>query len=396
MNAQFYSILAIILLVPIIFLIYIYVDIHSKQSGIYENIVADQMYQVKENIENDFIKAIVTSGKRALIAASDYVIMNGEPLDNASHIIKEMIENGDVNGEEVILMINNTLPYWKDKIIKVPTNFIVDINFSNLEVSDFDAFNIKIKLKLNISLSDKLNIARIDRKNLDYEVLILIKDIEDPLYTLKTNGVLTKTIKPSPFPYRAKKLVKGGLNSSGSCYGEVTFNKNDCTDKILVTENLSGVNLGCFSGFVIEESVNLTNVDCYISGNESALEIIKNAIETTNYEKIYIDGETTSVWHLPIREEIDEGYYFSGNGPTILKRLENNLNETQNGLESFVNLPELQSYNIPIKTDVVCVDYIYFGEQNYIGYPVRGLQTWFRINRNFAEKYGLIELCDGC
>jgi len=119
-------------------------------------------------------------------------------------------------------------------------------------------------------------------------------------------------------------------------------------------------------------------------------------VSETGYYRIYIDDATKSAWHLPIREEIDNGYYFSGNGPNFLKRLEGNLDESSDGMETFVNLPELQSYSIPIKVDVISVAYIYFRDQDYTGYQVRGLQSWFRLNKTFTDRYGLTELCDGC
>jgi hypothetical protein len=397
MKAQFYSFLSIVIIIPILIFISLYVVTQSGKSGIYENIVADQIHQVTKNLENDFERAMVTSGKRALIAGSDYVVINGRPLSNAVLNIKELMENGTIEGNESIIMINNTLDYWFNKIMTIPFNFNISINFSDLNISENGSFGIKISAKLNLSVKDSLGIASISKKDEIYNVIIKPEGMEDPIFALNTNGLVKRSIKISPFPYRAKKLVAGGTNSSGSCLGNITFDKNECYNKILVAENTSGVNFACFSGFVLEESINLSSYsDCYITGNNSALENIKQALNETNYEIIYIDGPTHSVWHLPIREEIENKYYFEGSGPTFLKRLENNLNQTTNGMESFVNLPELQSYQIPIKENVISVDYIYFGSQNYIGHPIRGLQTWFRLNKTFTDKYGLTELCNGC
>ncbi len=397
MKGQFYSVLAIVMIIPIVMFISYYVIYYGGETGIYKNVVADQMHQVEKSMENDFGKAMVTSGKRALIAGDDYVVMNGEPVEDAVNAIRELMVNGTIGGNESLLMVNNTLSNWTHKILSVPVNFRVNLSFSGLEISPHDSFHIKASAMLNVSVSDELGIGRIERKNILYEALIPVEGAEDPLFTLKTNGVLTRSVRISPYPYRARKLVVGGANSSGNCSGEVTFNKSECSSKILVTENTSGVNFACFSGVVIEESANLSGISgCYITGNGSAVERISQAISDTGYRKVYIDEMTKAVWHLPIREEIDNGYYFQGNGPDFLKRLEGDLNSSGNGMETFVNLPELQAYGIPIKENVVSVAYIYFRDQDYIGYPVRGLQTWFRINRTFAERYGLLELCEGC
>lgn len=397
MRGQFYSILAIFITIPIVIFVSYYVFSQGGEIGVYENIVADQVHQVEKSVEKDFGKAIVTSGKRALIAGDDYVVMNGEALSNAIAGIKELMENGTIEDNESLLMVNNTLGNWTQKILNVPVNFQVNLSFAGLEISSNDSFHIKASANLNVSVADELGIGRIDKKDMYYETMIPVAGAEDPIFTLKTNGVLTRSIKISKYPYRGKKIVIGGTNSSGSCSEVVTFNKSECDSKILVAENTSGVNFACFSGFVIEDSVNLsTNSDCYVTGNASSVEMVSQAISETGYEKVYIDSDTKSVWHLPIRDDIDNRYYFSGNGPNFLKRLEGDLNSSSVGMETFVNLPELQSYGLPIKEDVISVAYIYFGEQEYIGYPVRGLQSWFRVNQTFSDKYGLTELCDGC
>jgi hypothetical protein len=398
MRGQFYSIIAIFITIPIVIFISLYVASQGSESGIYENIVSDRIHQVERSMETDFGKALVTSGKRAMIAGDDYVVMNGMPMSDAVSGLKELMQNGTLDGNESLLMINNTLSNWTAKIIAVPVNFNVNIGFSDLDIVGNSSFYIRASARINVSVADELDIARIDRINQYYETLIPVDGAEDTIFTLKTNGIITRIIRISPYPYRAKKLVAGGSNSTGNCSGNITFNKTECSSNILVAENISGVNFGCFSGFVIEQSVNLSaNSNCYVTGNSSALEAINQAIADTNYTKVYIDSATRSAWHLPIREEIDSKYYFSGNGPAFLKRLEGDLNSTaSNGVESFVNLPELESYQIPIKQNVISVDYIYFREQDYIGYPVRGLQGWFRLNSTFADKYGLTELCSGC
>jgi len=396
-RGQFYSIIAILITIPIVVFVSLFVASQGSDSGIYENIVADQIHQVDRSVENDFAKAMVTSGKRAMIAGDDYVVMNGRPVTNATSALAELMINGTIGGNESLLMMNNTIANWTSKILNVPVNFDVNITFADLQVSSHDSFEINVSAKLNVSVADELGIARIDKKGQPFETLISVEEAEDPVFSLKTNGSITRTIKISPYTYRAKKLVAGSLNSSGNCTGNVTFNKTDCSNKILVAQNTTGISFSCFSGFVIEQSTNLSSSSgCYVTGNSSAVGIVNQSVTATGYQKLYIDGNTRAAWHLPVRDEVDNKYYFAGEGPVFLKRLQADLNSTTNGMESFVNLPELQSYGIPIKENAISVDYIYFGRQDYIGYPVRGLQGWFRVNRTFADRYGLTELCNGC
>ena len=397
MRGQFYSVIAVFITVTITLFVSLYIASQGSETGRYEAIVADQIHQVEKSVENDFGKAIVTSGKRAMIAGDDYVVMSGKAIANASAGIRELMENGTIEGNESLLMANNTLANWTKKITDVPVNFRVNISFSGLGVASNSSFAIVASGRLSVSVADELGIANMTKNGEYYEALITVEEAEDPIFTLKTNGVVTRSIRISPYPYRAKKIVAGGANSTGNCSGNVTFNKTDCSSKILVAENISGVSFGCFSGFVIEDSANLSaSSSCFVTGNSSAFEAISQAVSQTGYGFLYLDGNTRSVWHLPIRDEIDNKYYFAGNGPVFLKRLEGDLNETAEGMETIVNLPELQSNQLPIKENVISVDYIYFGDQDYLGYPVRGLQGWFRLNKTFVDKYGLTELCNGC
>jgi hypothetical protein len=397
MRGQFYSAIAIMIAVPIVVFVSLYVTMQGSENGVYKIIVSDQIHQVEKSVESDFGKAVVTSGKRAMIAGDDYVVMNGRAMTDAVTGMKELMQNGTIEGNESMLMFNNTISNWTSKILAVPSNFDINISFWGLNVSSYGSFQIKASARINVSVADELGIARIYKKGQYYESLINIEGAEDPVFTLGTNGAITRTIKISPYPYRARKLVMGSLNSTGNCSGNVTLDRNDCSSKILVADNVTGVTLSCFSGFIIEDSVNLSSSsDCYVTGNNSAVEAVTQAVAETDYQNVYIDEKTKAVWHLPIREEIDNKFYFAGNGPVFIKRLEGDLNQTSDGLETFVNLPELENNQIPIKQNSISVDYIYFGDQDYNGYPVRGLQGWFRLNKTFTDRYNLTELCNGC
>ncbi|NIO22406.1 MAG: hypothetical protein GTN38_00070 [Candidatus Aenigmarchaeota archaeon] len=397
MRGQFYSVTAVLIAIPIILFVSFYMLSQTRGPNIYERIVSDQVHQLGRSLENDFEKALVTSCKRGLISAGDRVILNGTPLDDSVFRLKELMENGTLYGGEVILMFNNTLGNWTQRILSIPTNFQVKLEYSDLDVDAYDHRNIEVTANFNISVSDEMNIARIEKENVNYETLVSLDNMEDPIFPLKTNGVLTRIMRFSPFSYRAKKIVKGSLNSKGSCSGNVTFEKTECdSTKILVTQNTTGVNFGCYEGVVVEESVDLSgDTNCYVTGNGSSVSLVSTAMTETGYQRIYLDNETRSVWHLPIELELDKGYYFQGEGPNYLKRLEGSLEGSQNGMESLINAPELESVSIPIKENQVSLDYLYFSSQDYIGYEVRGLPDWFKINQTIANRYNLNELFEG-
>ena len=141
-KGQFYSVITLIIIIPVTFFLSYYLATNAERSGIEVMIVSDQMHQVERSVERDFGKALSTSVKRALIAASDKVVMEGESLKDALSAVKELVINGTVNGEESMLMLNNTLNVWVKKISSVPTNFKVNISFWNFSLRTYDPFHI--------------------------------------------------------------------------------------------------------------------------------------------------------------------------------------------------------------------------------------------------------------
>ena len=140
-------------------------------------------------------------------------------------------------------------------------------------------------------------------------------------------------------------------------------------------------------------------MSCYVVNTVNAIEVVNSTYNESGYPELYIDSKTSAVWSLPIIEAIKYGYYThftdGNNGPDIFLRLEGKLSSSQQGIESFINLPELEELGIPVKTNQISIDYLYFSDENYIGYSVRGLPEWFRIDATHGSKYNLTELIEG-
>jgi hypothetical protein len=396
-KGQFYTIIAILVIIPAMILVTQYVSSERRGGEIYGRVVSDQAHQVEASVEKDFERALVTSGKRALIGIGDKIILRGEAVNNSVPLIKEMMENGTFYGNESLIMVNNTMSEWMVRISSFSTSFLFSTGYSDVYISNHDGFSMNFSSYMNISVRDQLGIVSIERGNLIKSVLVSVEGMEDPIFPLNTNGLVTRSIRSSPYQYHAKKIVISGYSWGGSCSGEVSFEKGGCdTQKILVAENSSGVVFSCWAGVVIEAAENLTgSSNCFITGNSSSIEAINGSITATGYPRIYIDEDTKAVWHMPIEAELDDGYYFTGGGPDYLERLEGELTPTTNSLETFVNGRMLESYGIPVRENQISLDYLYFAVQDYIGYGVRGLPTWFKVDQNIADRYNLTELFEG-
>ena len=106
-------------------------------------------------------------------------------------------------------------------------------------------------------------------------------------------------------------------------------------------------------------------------------------IKKTPYEGNYVSGEDVS----NLEEHIENKYYAANsNSPNFIKRFEGDFSPDNNGIESFVNLPELSSQNIET-IEKSCLDYIYFSENNPPHHSISGLPSWVRIDSSHLPKY---------
>lgn len=396
-----YSLIAIIITIPMImFFSYTMLSNQESKADIYRGIVAEQVTIVADSMDSDFRKAMEISGKRALIAAVNWEVLKGEGLTDAVSNLTELIENGTINGTENLIMEGNTLVNWSTKISEVRTNFETNINYGNLKIVS-DGFNLVLSAGINISVVDSIMEMSMIKNNIPESVNIPVLEIDDPLYTLNTYGLIHRSIFEYPYEYKAMKVVEGGSNSSGSCSGNVTTDSGDPSPggKILLISNSSKVSDATLSGFggviaEVDRNLSLIGLSCYNTGNDSAVYLVNSTTESSSYKRVYIDNVTKSTWHLPFRDAVENGFYFEGTGPNITNRMENRTNVSGNGIESIVNIQELFMEGIEIRENQVSVDYLYFANEDYNGYGVRGFPGWLRLDCTRAAEYGLEELLE--
>ncbi|MEM7815503.1 MAG: hypothetical protein QXN71_00075 [Candidatus Aenigmatarchaeota archaeon] len=389
-KGQMYSAIAILIMIPIVVFVAYYITASQNiKLGVTEKVIADQQQQVAKGIEDDFERAMKISGRRALLSAVNKVVISGSFLDNSTLRIGELMLNSTIYGNPSILMANNTLGEWKSRIISQNHSFNIDVNFTNLTVKNYDGMHIEVSMILTLNVSDKLNISRIDRV-LDKKVLVSVEGLEDPVYTLSTEGYVKKTIRSYPYPYFTRKF-QGTINS-GNCSGNSTYDVNDPNPgyKIVIIQNTTGIpdsTLQGFKGVVVEEDEDLNSkgVSCFVSGVENAVEIPEN-------KTVWIDNLTASLWLLPIIEGAKNTYYYKGVGPNFLQRLEGNLSESPDGkgIESFV----MEDIGVPEKPLQTRVDYLFFSNQTYQGcFKARWVEEyWLRMQQEEIERYNLTEL----
>jgi hypothetical protein len=107
--------------------------------------------------------------------------------------------------------------------------------------------------------------------------------------------------------------------------------------------------------------------------------VIKNEFAT------FVSGNNVSNLTLHVNSS---KYIASNLAPSFLDRLEGRMTPNEHGIESLVNLPKLSSQGIDIKEKSV-VDYIYFSSSYPSSRNINGMPSWFRLDEDHLETYGV-------
>jgi hypothetical protein len=110
--------------------------------------------------------------------------------------------------------------------------------------------------------------------------------------------------------------------------------------------------------------------------------LVSNTIQVSNLTSFVIGGNPAN-----LLVQMNSSYYIASNqSPSYLMRLEGDLGNSDQGIESLVNLEELQGQGISLK-DRSIVDYIYFGAQNTVNYRINQTPFWFKIDSQHLDTY---------
>lgn len=197
MKGLFYSIMIALFIIPILAMIVFYSQTAFPQN-IAASIRADEMQYFSGSIEEDLARFLQINGKRALIATTNVSISSETGLDNASLRLTEVIENGTLYGNKIFADQRN-LSEWEKNISNIASRsgFGIDLKVTSLNVVQNDSFSILFNATLYVNISDATAEMGI-LKNITVSEAITIEGIEDPLYPIKTNGNIFRSITKSP------------------------------------------------------------------------------------------------------------------------------------------------------------------------------------------------------
>ncbi len=153
-----------------------------------------------------------------------------------------------------------------------------------------------------------------------------------------------------------------------------------------------GLNLSLFIGdarntsYWVRDRYLITSIG--IIGFEDPLYVINsngrvtNTIIASNITNFVVNGNADN-----LLMHANNSYYISHNdSPSFLLRMQGSLENSTFGIESLVNLEELQQQGLSIK-DRSIVDYIYFGTNATTNYKINNTPDWFKIDAGHLDTY---------
>jgi hypothetical protein len=305
MRGIFYSATAILFIVPILLFTFSYLNSSDAGSAtLVTKTLGDKLASYTGSINEDLPRASDIIVGRAVETAITYVDVSGQPLDNAEARLQEIMINGTIGGNSTSQLF--TFTEWVSQIRAKGNNFGFNTNVSvaSITVRPLDSYRINVTVGIMVNVSDRSQKMRLYRIYYT-QVPVSVVGMSDPLYTMKTNG-----------------LIK----------------------RIITAPNIT------------------------VSG-------------TANFDRA-----------------VDERFYMpSAAGPSFLDRLEGRTtiagayeNFTGIGLETVVDLPQLQANGLEIRGNQSAVDYIYFSAPANQGYPVSGSDhAWLRMDSAHALTYNI-------
>jgi len=287
------------------------INFYSTQKAL-ENRV-ESMLSLIENVFEDSERAMEIIGKRACVAAINYVVTSGTPLSSSNETIAELMLYGSIDSIKQPLMEHATIKDWSATLeyLIETQGFWSKIEIFNLTISPLDSFNLQIEYSIKVKVSDlktKTNVTKIKRKI----VSLNIEYLEDPLYPLNTYGRVVNVIIKSPhwMNYSSEDLtnLRDDLNNSyyhPSLYGASFLDRLE--GKYFVQEKYKKENPIGLESFVNKDKIltsglpvnyTQTNIDYLYFSNVNVLTYKIPGMP----EDLRLDNETTvnEMTHLQI------------------------------------------------------------------------------------------------
>lgn len=350
-----------------------------------------------QSIFSDMDRSLRISTRRALTGTTNYIVLNGEALQDAEANVSEALENGTLDGEELNGTEDASLQDWNSRVrdIADSSGYALDVRVQNYSFND-TGFNVQSSFSVFASLRDPTSLVTFNKTE-STVTDVSIEGTEDSMLLLRSEGRYLAQYSECGFSEPAKVLYAGNQNSSGYVHGYSVKTPSDVSsvsdraDKILVVDDVDSYQASSvneFEGVIsAEPSSNSGQYSTnYVFDTGSIADIGQNMSLILNDQQ---------VWRSDFRRMFNQGCYVPDeNGPDVFDRMENSLsNDDGDGLATLIDVSRLPNELRDIDS---AVGYVYFDDSGYGGLrQIKGVTddyTWFRLDQAHVDYWGLGDL----
>ena len=353
-----------------------------------------------QSIFSDMDRSLRISTRRAFTGATNYIVLNGQPLQDAEANISEALENGTLDGEGLNGSEDASLQDWTSRVrdIADTSGYALDVRVQNYSFND-TGLNVQSSFEVFASLRDPTSLATFNRTE-STVTDVSIEGTEDSLLLLRSEGRYLTQYNDCGFDDPADVVYTGNQNSSGYVHGYSVKNPGDISsvpdssEKILVVDNIDDYQISeanNFGGIVSSSQSSNTNQYStkYVFDTDSISEIGENT-------SLILNGD--NVWQSNFRQMINQGCYVPDEeGPDIFDRMENSVsNDDGDGIATFIDVSRLPNELRDIDS---AVGYVYFDDSGDYGElnNIKGVSdqySWFRLDQDHIDYWGLEDLAE--
>ncbi|MDI3475307.1 MAG: hypothetical protein PWQ95_1035 [Thermococcaceae archaeon] len=230
----------LLLIIPLMLLLATYEDVSSQiivaQS---ERTQVERTYRVVSYFELDFQKALELSGKRAVVAAVDYVAVTGSfisPAYRVNNTIRDLILTGTsssmpgydfdrvMKGQSIRKWLTNMSQELREQGFELSPSVDEIADNISITVAPLDSFRVVVKARIpNMTIRDlsgrTIYTGPIPRSGGYIYSIVNLENLEDSFFSAMTGGRYQRSIRACSYPFpelidRPIKVLSGDGKSS--------------------------------------------------------------------------------------------------------------------------------------------------------------------------------------
>ena len=155
-----------------------------------------EMNGLVQDIESDVDRGLYITGFRALLGQIEYLVTQGEFLNDTDASFVEAMTNGTVQNESLSALNGTTFSVWLEQTegILEERGFTFDYEIVSLSQGHYNASMVQANATITYNLTDSRD-QRSFTRTVASSALIPIEGLEDPTYFVKSLGRISNTIE---------------------------------------------------------------------------------------------------------------------------------------------------------------------------------------------------------